>query len=503
MYKKYNLMFRRSLSLIAISVTLSSCGGGGGGGGAVTPITFPASSTLVNLCANPRTGTNPFNGNPLYPDQQGTLANEKSWLRSWTDETYLWYQEVPNDLNPDNYPTAIDYFYVLKTPAKTAANRPKDKFRFTYPTAIWEAMSQQGVELGYGIQFVALNSSSITPRRWVVAYVEPNSPAETAGILRGDELSFVDGVDFRNANDPSSINTLNAGLNPTIAGQTHQFIFRRNGSNLPVSSLVASNVTTTPVQNVTTITTATGVVGYLTFNSHNEVSEAQLIDAITQLQAAGVSDLVLDLRYNGGGFLSIASELAYMIAGPQMTSDKIFARTRHNNKIPDIDYPFYINSLGLSAPSNTPLPFLGLQEVTILTGPGTCSASELIINGLRGVDVKVNLIGETTCGKPYGFYPTPNCGTTYFAIQIQVVNQKNFGDYADGFAPICSVSDDFTRPLGDPLEGQLSAALNYRASGICADPNAVSAGLKAGGVADSVQLIRSRLKEITIFKKPL
>ena len=141
--------------------------------------------------------------------------------------------------------------------------------------------------------------------------------------------------------------------------------------------------------------------------------------------------------------------------------------------------------------------------MTILTGPGTCSASELIINGLRGVDVKVNLIGETTCGKPYGFYPTPNCGTTYFAIQIQVVNQKNFGDYADGFAPICSVSDDFTRPLGDPLEGQLSAALNYRASGICADPNAVSAGLKAGGVADSVQLIRSRLKEITIFKKPL
>jgi hypothetical protein len=70
----------------------------------------------------------------------------------------------------------------------------------------------------------------------------------------------------------------------------------------------------------------------------------------------------------------------------------------------------------------------------VLTTAGTCSASEAVINGLRGIDVEVNLIGGETCGKPYAFVPQPNCGTTYFAIQTQGVNNKGFGDYADGFS---------------------------------------------------------------------
>ena len=91
-----------------------------------------------------------------------------------------------------------------------------------------------------------------------------------------------------------------------------------------------------------------------------------------------------------------------------------------------------------------------------------CSASESVVNSLRGVGVAVNLIGDTTCGKPYGFYPEDNCGTTYFAIQFQGVNAQNFGDYSDGFSPSssvsaagasvpgCSVADDFGHALGDP-----------------------------------------------------
>ena len=123
-----------------------------------------------------------------------------------------------------------------------------------------------------------------------------------------------------------------------------------------------------------------------------------------------------------------------------------------------------------------PLPNLGLDRVYIITGPGTCSASEAIINGLRGVGVDVYLIGSTTCGKPYGFYPTDNCGTTYFSIQFRGENDANFGDYTDGFSPAntaanagavvpgCSVADDFTRELGDPAEGRIAAALSFRAS---------------------------------------
>jgi carboxyl-terminal processing protease len=98
---------------------------------------------------------------------------------------------------------------------------------------------------------------------------------------------------------------------------------------------------------------------------------------------------------------------------------------------------------------------------------------------LRGIGVQVIQIDSTTCGKPYGFYPQDNCGTTYFTVEFRGVNAAGFGDYADGFSPAntagprgepvpgCSVGDDFTHSLGDPLEGRLAAALNYRASGTC------------------------------------
>jgi len=198
---------------------------------------------------------------------------------------------------------------------------------------------------------------------------------------------------------------------------------------------------------------------------------------------------VLDLRYNGGGYLAIASELAYMIAGPGPTAGRIFDELSFNDKHPATNpvtgqalspTPFYSTALG--APFNgTPgqaLPTLDLPRVYVLTGGGTCSASEAIMNGLRGVGVEVIQIGSTTCGKPYGFYPTDNCGTTYFTIQFKGANDIGFGDYSDGFSPAnsagpgedvpgCSVADDFTAQLGDPAERRLAVALAYRDGAAC------------------------------------
>jgi hypothetical protein len=142
--------------------------------------------------------------------------------------------------------------------------------------------------------------------------------------------------------------------------------------------------------------------------------------------------------------------------------------------------PFYAESCLLSGAKCTderPLPSLNLGRVFVLTQSGTCSASEAIINGLRGVDVEVIQIGGTTCGKPYGFTAKDNCGISYFPIEFVGVNAKGFGDYADGFTPGggsgprqlpgCAVADDFERALGDPAEAMLAAALAYRANGQC------------------------------------
>ncbi|MCZ6831058.1 MAG: peptidase, partial [Gammaproteobacteria bacterium] len=148
--------------------------------------------------------------------------------------------------------------------------------------------------------------------------------------------------------------------------------------------------------------------------------------------------------------------------------------------------PFHTESLGFSTQSGLPLPTLALLRVFVLTGPGTCSASESIMNSLRGVDVEVIQIGSTTCGKPYGFYATGNCGSTYFTIQFRGINAKNFGDYTDGFSPAntvanvgtvvpgCSVADDFTAQLGDPSEGRFATALAYRDMQNCPAPSGIA-----------------------------
>jgi carboxyl-terminal processing protease len=229
-------------------------------------------------------------------------------------------------------------------------------------------------------------------------------------------------------------------------------------------------------------------VGYMLYTDQIATAESELIAAVNQLKTAnngaGISDLVLDIRYNGGGYLDLASELAYMIAGSAATTGKIFEQDTYNNKNPfkmttaDETVPFHTLTQGFSTTAGQALPQLGLSTVYVITGAHTCSASEAIMNGLVGVGVRVVQIGSTTCGKPYGFFPQDNCSTTYFTIQFEGVNNVGFGAYADGFIPGgtgstannlpgCMVADDFTKQLGDTSEARLAAVLQYRATGTC------------------------------------
>lgn len=433
----------------------------------------------ANRCAAPRSGESPITGR-AYRDTKGSHEQEKRFVREWIDDLYLWYREVP-DADPAEFETAPDYFEVLKTPASTPSGRPKDQFHFLYPSAEWEALSQRGVSAGYGVQWVLL--SSRPPREIVAAYVDPGSPADANGIRRGTKVLTVDGVDVERGTD---VDTLNAGLFPDELGVAHTFVVRDVGqtSTRPIT-MTSAEVTSQPVQEVKVLPYENRTIGYVAFHDHIATAEKQLATALEQLRNNEVEDLVLDLRYNGGGYLVIASQLSYMIAGATRVLGKGFETLVYNDRYQTFDpfsgqpigpQSFRTTGVGLSLPSGQGLPTLNLSRVVVITGPGTCSASESIINGLRGIDVEVILIGGTTCGKPYGFYPRDNCGTTYFAIQFQGVNHKGFGDYADGFVPGgsgasgvkgCVVADDFTRELGDPTERRLAAALAYLHTGAC------------------------------------
>ncbi len=499
----------RAAVAVAAVVVMTGCGGGGGEDvgtpGVVTAPPDPTaglvpSASVAQHCAAPRAS-----------DTRGTVADEKAWVRAWIDETYLWYRDVRGlpaaTLDATRYGSAAAYFKALKSPQTTASGKPRDQFHFIYDTPTWLALSQSGTSFGYGFDVDLI--ASVPPRQAVVVYTDPNTPASANGVMRGAQLLSVDGVDIANG---SNVAALNAGLFPTAAGP-HVFTVRDVGAaNSRSVTLNAAALVSPPVQNVKTLAPANPDVGYMLFNDHLAVSEAPLVAAINQLKAAGVRDLVLDVRYNGGGYLDIASELAYMIAGPGPTTGKVFEQESYNDKNPfrlttaQRTTPFFTTGQGFSVASGQALPTLGLSRVFVLAGPGTCSASEAIVNGLRGVGVQVKLIGEPTCGKPYGFYPQDNCNTTYFSIQFQGVNQIGFGDYADGFTPDCSASDDYAHALGDPAEGRLAAALYLRANGACKAGAGVAPGtstaLRARVQPDAagVALQRPAVRENRIYR---
>lgn len=488
-----------TLALCAL-FALSGCGGGGGGGtnrfsessSSASPVwqsgVFKPQADFAGKCVTPRTGIDPST-NKAFVDIKGTLLDENNFLRSWSNDTYLWYSEI-TDVNPNKTTTAVDYFSLLKTNARTASGNNKDNFHFTYTSSDWYALSETGVSAGYGVEFSW--GASTPPRSLIVAYTEPGSPAANGNIKRGAKLLKVDDYDFVNGNTQEIVDKLNAGLFPKALNEAHTFTFQNIDSSVQTVTLQSGSITKTPVQNVKVIETATGKVGYFLFNDHLKTAERGLYDAVNQLSTQGVTDLVLDVRYNGGGYLYIASELAYMIAGSAKTTGKTFETTMFNDKHTTVGLfgetitptPFYSASGDIGGA----LPSLNLSRVFVITSGDTCSASEAIINGLRGVGVEVIQIGSQTCGKPYGFYPQDNCGTTYFSIQFKGVNNKGFGEYSDGFIPSvtdndkdlvkgCSLGDDLTHNLGDVAEKNLAMALNYRVSNSCVLPTS-NTGLK-------------------------
>ena len=500
------------LLLSSAMIALSACGGGGGSTTSqssvsppppppppppsseitFTPGSFAPSEDFENRCEVVRTGTD-SEGNP-FPDIQGSTRAEKFWLRSWSNETYLWNDEIVDQDPGDFASPALDYFPVLKTNEVTASGEDKDDFHFSQPTAEFLDRRNNTASSGYGARFTFVNGQNSPPRDLRVLYTESDSPASEVvngqvQFPRGTKILEVDGEDVVNG---SNVDALNSGIFPTTAGESHTFVVQDAGStSTRTVTIISEDITPEPVNRTRIIQTDSGKVGYMLFNTFSPfASEESLATAFTQLSNEGIDDLVLDLRYNGGGLLAVAAQLSYQIAGPDATRGKTFELLQFNEDANGTDpttdsneqvqpIPFIDEGVGFSLAAGTPLSSVDLPRVFILSTEGTCSASEAVINGLRGIDVEIILIGDITCGKPYGFLPTGNCGETYFTIQFRGINDKGFGDYSDGFVPEdnsfqfgervagCTLPDDIDNELGNENETLLSAALFYRDNNSC------------------------------------
>ena len=531
---------RLAAVLLIASAALISCGSdskkkspSGPNGASVTTWQkdyFLPRSTYKNRCQFLRSGVSPDTGSP-YPDVRGSMLEELFYLRSLTEETYLFRADL-TDMDPSpynqvqttfaaHYEKMDEYFDELKTDQRTATNTPKDKHHYTYLTSDWIDRIRNVAQPSYGISWANLGGSEIRngrtyvriPRDYRVRYVIPGSPAaELVGgspkVKRGDKILKVNGEDFIRGNSSK----LNAAFSVPSGTSTTFVLMDVDTQQEKTVVLTAKNISQKPVNDSTILEIGDDKVGYIHYTTFvTNDSDSAFHDVIKDFKSKGVTDLVLDIRYNGGGYVLTSAMVGYMIAGRSNTIDKRFSRNRFvegsGNINPvtgrvEIPLPFVDEGVGapLSIRPGTPLESLNLNRVYILSTERTCSASESLINGLIGADIEVILIGGTTCGKPYGFYPEDNCGISYFTIQTQSLNHKGFGDYGDGFVPStatsgakvkgCAVSDDFTKQLGDSSEALLAAALKFRKDGTC--PVAPSASRPTDLIASSEGMANQR-----------
>ena len=235
-------MIRRSSLVIAL-VTLAACSGGSNNGGGLGQ---PAGGGGGGGNNGWQQGV--FLDWATFYQQCGTVLDQNNFLRSYSDDTYLWYDEI-TDRDPALFNDPLDYFDVLRTTELSPSGQPKDKFHFTYDSEEWEQLSQSGVSAGFGIQWAFL--SLAPPRDLRIAYTEPNSPATNLAepLARGAQILAIDGVDI-NDGTQAGVDTLNAGLYPSAVGEQHTFTVRDLGSaTTRTVTLTAANITSAPVQN--------------------------------------------------------------------------------------------------------------------------------------------------------------------------------------------------------------------------------------------------------------
>lgn len=415
----------RLAALIAAAVMVS-CGGGGDGGGT------PGSSSC-------------------------DVASQNTWLQAYMKDRYFWNAVSPSP-DPSGFASVNDYFEALLYPGDAVI--PADRWSYITDSASYNRFFGDGMTLGYGVFVNGIEATLPLKMR----YVEPLSPAAAAGLKRGDEIVSLNG---RSAAEVVAAADFTV-LSPTTEGEVLTLEVRQGGVTRTVA-LNAATYALVPVPVSTVFTLPSGSkAGYLVLKDFVTQAEAPLASVLADFRQQGATELIVDLRYNGGGRVSTANVLASLIAGAAHNG-KVFTQLRYNAQHQASNAAFRLaNGSGAA-----------FSRVVVLTGPRTCSASEMLVNGLKP-HLQVVTIGASTCGKPFGFNPVESCGSTFSAVNFETVNALGEGGYVDGIAANCSASDDFSGELGEATEKLAAAAQSYLSSGVCP---AVSDGRSSGFTA--------------------
>jgi len=376
------------------------------------------------------------------PPASCTATSQNVYVRDYLNAAYYWYQYVPSNVSPASFNSPEAYLEAVRY-------RPIDNF-YSYITsaAASDAFFSDSQAIKYGF------TNQVRTEDIVVLQVWPDSGAADAGLERGDRILQINGTSVQThlANG-----TLSAAFGPDVVGQEASIVFEKLSGERKSTKMI-KRLATIPTVSVTRLFEVEGRrVGYVMFNNFVQPSTAALNDAFASLKTAGANELVLDLRYNGGGFVDVALHLASLIGGTR-TDGQVAFNYQHNDKLA----PRYNKIVRFTNPENA----LNLQRVFVIGTRSTASSSELVINALRAF-IPVIVVGDRTYGKPVGSYLTQFCDKVLSAIAFSIKNANLEGDYFDGIQPDCPAADDATHQLGDPEEASFAEALTFIRTGAC------------------------------------
>lgn len=434
--------------------------------------------------------TNPDRDNP--EDSEEDLLKDSVYL--YTYYVYLWQDALPGQFATRSYSAAEGVLEALKGYAKDPEGQPYDRFSFLDRQGSVSDEIEEGKLGNFGLDVRYHNENDLYIKR-----VYPNSPAGKAGIERGWKVEAING---QTQLDAASLEADNfAFLWDALEASSIELKLKKPGGEVVEKNLNRTTFRIEPILFDKVYDKGGKKVGYFVFDSFiatetlqgSDSYVKQQLDALFQdFSSAGVTEVIVDLRYNGGGAVATAEYLSNLLVPSSGNGQAMYSYV-FNDWLKEDGYDEIFAPVKFEKTNS-----LSPTRIYFLVTEGTASASELLINNLKPyVDVK--LIGEDhTYGKPVGFFPITIFDVDLYAISFKTENADKQSDYFHGMEVDKSVSEDVRKNWGDEDESMLAQALHYAGSGqFLAQIALQSSRYPAQRVTSQVRRINRRLNTHT------